>query len=179
MRNLAYQTDEFYEVTEQGATSADKYLLTDRKYNRRQPTTLKVETGIDELGEIEIRSSNAPSGILLEQVRQAVGRLREIRALEAGWDSYGAPRVASAAFGPATKILLSAISRCEPPRIEANSAGGIDMIWEEQGRSLVLSALGDEAFEALLTVGAEVTEPDANISSVQAQEFLDRFCASR
>lgn len=177
--NVAYRADEFYEPRESGATSADKYLLTDRKFSRRRPTTVTVESGIEELGKIEIRSGKAPSDILLEQLDQAVARLREIRSLEAGWDSYGAPRVSSAAFGPATKIVLGAISRCEPPRLEANSAGGIDIIWEEEGRSLTLSAFSDDAFEVLLTEGPEIIEPEGSIGLAKAQEFLDQFCANR
>lgn len=177
--NVAYQADEFYEPRERGTTSADKYLLTDRKFVRRQPAVVTVETGIEEVGEIEIRSSKSPSEVLVEQLEQAVTRLRQIRALEPGWDSYGAPRIKSSAFEPAAKIVLSAISRCEPPRIEANSAGGIDIIWEDEGRSLTLSAFSADAFEALSTDHGEIIEPEGAISLNEAHGLLDQFCANR
>lgn len=179
MNNVAYQADEFYEPQERGATSADKYLLTDRKFGRRTPSSVTIETGIEELGKIEIRSGKAPSEVLLEQLEQVVTRLRQIQSLGPGWDSYGAPRVRSTAFGPATKIVLGAISRCVPPRLEANSGGGIDIIWEEEGRSLTLSAFSDDVFEALLTEDDEIVAPDEHIGFAQAQQFLEQFCANR
>lgn len=176
--NVAYQADEFLEPQEHGTTSADKYLLADRKFVRR-PTSLKVETGIEGVGQIEIRSSNAPSAILLEQVGKAIERLREIRSLAVGWDSYGAPPISPSAFGPAARIVLTAISRCEPPRLEASSGGGIDIMWEGPGRALTITAFSESEFEALLTNGDEMVEPDGVIDLAEAQQLLDQFCVNR
>ena len=177
--NVAYQTDEFYEPRQRGTANADKYLLSDRKFACRQPAVVTVDTGIDEVGKIEIRSKRAPSTLLLEQLEQAVGQLRQIRSLAPNWDSYDGPRINSSAFEPATKIVLNAISRCEPPRIEGNSAGGIDLIWEKEGRSLTLSAFSSTAFEALFVDHDEITEPEGVVGLTEAQRFLDQYCANR
>lgn len=177
--NVAYQADEFFEPRDRGSASADKYLLADRKFARRHPTTLKVETGIEGVGQIQIRTSKAPSEVLLEQLGGAIERLREIQSLAPGWDTYGAPPINPSVFGPAARIVLTAISRCKPPRLEASSGGGIDIIWEENGRALTITALSDNEFEALLTDGDGMVEPDGVIGLAEAQQLLDRFCVNR
>lgn len=66
-------------------------------------------------------------------------RIRRFQRLEPGWDSYGAPAVATAAIDRIIDLLESvAIGDTPPPSIAPTSDGGVQVEWHERGFDLEL-----------------------------------------
>ncbi|ATE63464.1 hypothetical protein [Rhizorhabdus dicambivorans] len=92
--------------------------------------TMTIDTGFG----FQIETSVPPVAGLVE----AFERLYELRALQAGWDSYGAAPVHRDVFKPAVELISHALMRCHPPFITALNTGGLKLAWDCGPRELEL-----------------------------------------
>ena len=172
---LAYRADEFFEPV--AVRTADRKYLADRKFARRKRATYQIETGLEEAPVIAITSGTPPSDALLQTIDETVGRFVALKGMEIGWDSYQGQRVQRGAIAPALTVALVAIQRCHPPRVELNSEGGVDLVWERVGRTLSLSADATGEFEVYFEDGDQIEEPEGLVSPQIAEEYALRYCS--
>lgn len=172
---LAYKADEFFEPL--ATQTADRRYLADRRFSRRRRTAYQIETGLEEAPVITVSSGSPPSEPLLEAIQATITRFATIKALENGWDSYTGQRIQKGAIVHALGIALIGIQRCHPPRVELNSEGGVDLIWESAQRTLSLSVNGAGAFEIYYEDGEHVEEPGAAVGADTAAEYALKYCS--
>lgn len=174
---LACQVDEIFEPQmRRPSYGVEQFFLSDGRFKPRRPKEVVVETGLDEAPKLVISSRAAPSDALLRSVQDAIARFQELKLLTAGWDSYGGRPLSRAAIAPALKIVLHSLLLCRSPRIEANSEGGVDLIWEEADRDLSLSVDGSGRFELLYQApDGTVEEPEDRVDFDTARGFVDRL----
>jgi hypothetical protein len=152
----------------------EPYLVTDRYFGqeRTRPQTIdtKLKSGL------KLASS---TGELPEPVAQALDRLRELEALEGGWDSYGGRPLNDSAIEPAVVLILEAWRTCNHPRIHLNGRGGLDLFWDTDVRSIEISIDPSKQCEIFFEdrVTGEEIAPDHPVSLEEARAALRRYCA--
>ncbi len=84
-------------------------------------------------------------------LRAAQLKISELAKLAENWDSYGSPRIQSAAIEQASRALdcLSSIN-LPPPQIFPVPGGGIQMEFEQNGRELEIEFMPDGAIGYLM-----------------------------
>jgi len=172
---LAYKSDEFFEP--RAVQTADRKYLADKRFASRKRSEFRIETGIDEAPVLTITSVAEPSEVLIQSIQDTLNRVAAIKALDAGWDSYAGQRAQKEAIAPALKLALLAIQKCHPPRVELNSEGGIDLVWEQPGKTLSISVEGSDAFEVYYEEGEAAEEPADLVAWDEAARFFSRYCS--
>lgn len=176
--NLAHrhQSDDMYEVVPMPAfSSAQQYFSTDRKRRSKVPITTLIDTGLEEAPQVAVTRTSKHEPAILEPLQRAVDRLKALRMLEPGWDSYSATVLNRATIRPALELVLRSIHQCAEPRINATAAGGIDMIWETGNRALEIGLDGGGRFDCLFIIGEDEDEVEGGTIE-DATLMLERFC---
>lgn len=172
----ALRTDEVYQpVSSVSQKWLAPYLLADSRYSQRRTRKFRVNTGLSDDLVIETNEPELPQAVL-----GAIERLSELTRLEPNWDSYGACVVDRQAIRPSLDIALQALQFCQTPRIHANNAGGVDLFWDSQEKSLEISVTNAEVvcvyFEDRST-GEEIdSEEPVNLEG--AKTLVRRYCGA-
>ncbi len=177
---LACQIDETF-VTNPPATHSalSRHMLVDTKFFGARVVSIPVPTGIEEAPTVNLNTSSPPPQKLLNDLSQALGRFRTLKALPPGWDSYGGLPVNSGAVVPALQLVLEALQQCKYPRINANGQGGIDLVWETAQAELSITVDSSGLFDVMFEQNdEEVEELPAPVGLQAAKAFLARIGAT-
>jgi hypothetical protein len=174
MASLA-MTDRFYRDVPCGKSAfLDPHLLTDIEFARPLPKEMEIDTGLR--AGVKLTSS---SYVVPEPVAEAINRLRELEALQPGWDSYGGRPMSDKVVQPALTLIIDAWRTCNQPRIHLNGRGGLDLFWDSPTKSLEVSINGPRECEVYFedTETGDEYESPTPVSLEEARSVLRRYCA--
>jgi hypothetical protein len=109
---------------------------------------------------------------------EAIERLRELKQLPVGWDTYSANAVNDAVFRPVVSLLIHSVQRCQSPRITASKDGGVILLWEHGSRELEIEVAPSGSYDVYFADEAtgEELDPGHPVTQVQALELLQKYC---
>jgi hypothetical protein len=169
-----HQADDIYQpVPLPAAPTAQQYFKSSRK--PREQTVVPIETGLEEVPEIEVRVTSPKEPTLLEPLERVLRKLQQLRALEPGWDSYTGKAVDRNAIRPALELVLRGIHKCAEPRIEASPSGAIELLWEKTTNVLEVEVRADGRYDCLLVTDGDEQEVES-VNLEGAVGLLERFC---
>jgi hypothetical protein len=142
------------------ATSVDQSRIID----------LELKAGVSVKFTPDRRNELPDSFILL------VGKLKEMEALHADWDSYGGKPLSDAAVLPAIQLALIGIHMCEAPNLFLRSNGGIGLRWHNGNRELEIDVDPNGKCTAFLVTPDGEVEVDEPKDADDLVQFVLQVC---